>query len=171
MPAFLNTRPGPRLTRTDVVQRMRAFWEEIRFEFPDRDLQIECLKIFELEKSLGTEIPAIVGAIRQFVEEETDLRRIARDETNRAEREKKRLRLEQLFLSGADCGLTNIEGSKPFYRRMNGRAFRIEQDKDKRWTLFRIDGLEDVGTQLGAYQGCRNANTALKSISYAEECR
>jgi hypothetical protein len=34
---------------------------------------------------------------------------------------------------------------KRFIVAANGRAFRIAQDKDKRWTLYRVEEIDDKG--------------------------
>jgi hypothetical protein len=75
--------------------------------------------------------------------------------------------LEQRFLLGADCGWTKIEKSDAFYCRRNGRAFRIVQGKDKRWTMYRIKEIVDKGELLGTYHGRGDANKALAKIAYA----
>jgi hypothetical protein len=79
------------------------------------------------------------------------------------------MKLEQRFLSGADCAWTRIDKSKAFYCRRNGRAFRIALGKDKRWTLYRIEEIGDKGELLGTCQGRGDANKALKKIAYAPE--
>jgi len=62
---FLNRLPGPALTHTDVVQRLRAFWEEPWAEYPDEELKAGCLALYEREKAFGTELPAIIGALQR----------------------------------------------------------------------------------------------------------
>jgi hypothetical protein len=74
-----------------------------------------------------------------------DRLRREQEETYRRNREEERIRLEQKFLSGADCGWTSVKGSVDLYCRRNGRAFRIARGKDKRWKLYRITRLEDAG--------------------------
>jgi len=56
--------------------------------------------------------------------------------------------------------------SQAFYCRRNGRAFRIIQGKDKRWTLYRIKEVSDKGELLGTYRGRGDANKALQTIAY-----
>ena len=48
---FLNRLPGPALTHTDVAQRLRAFWEEPWAEYPNEDLKMGCLALYEIEKA------------------------------------------------------------------------------------------------------------------------
>jgi hypothetical protein len=168
---FLNRLPGPTLTHTDVAQRLRAFWEEPWAEYPNEDLKTGCLALYATEKARGTELPAIVGALREYIELEEERLRLERDETYRRNREAERVRLEEKFLSGADSGWTPVKGSVDLYCRRNGRAFRIARRKDKRWQLFRIRDLEDAGELLGTYQGRGDANKALQQIAYQPEPR
>ena len=92
-----------------------------------------------------------------------------REETYRRHQEEERIRLQQRFLAGADCGWTQIEKSEAFYCRRNGRAFRVARAKDKRWNLYRIATLEDAGVLLGTYQGRREASKALEKMAYEPE--
>jgi hypothetical protein len=46
---------GPTLTRTDVAQRLHAFWEEPWAEYPNEDLETGCLALYEGEKAQGTD--------------------------------------------------------------------------------------------------------------------
>jgi hypothetical protein len=55
------------------------------------------------------------------------------------------VRLQRRFLSGADCGWTQIDKSEGFYCRRNGRAFRTFRNKDKHWQLYRIENPEGSG--------------------------
>jgi hypothetical protein len=168
---FLNGLPGPTLTHTDVVQRLRAFWEEAWASYPNEELKAGCLTLYESEKAQGTELPAIVGALQEHIELEEERLRLEREETYRRNREEERIRLEQKFLSGADSGWTQANGSLDLYCRRNGRAFRIARGKDKRWKLYRITSLEDPGDLLGTYQGRGDANKALQQIAYQPEPR
>jgi hypothetical protein len=167
--AFLNGLPGPPLTHTDVVQRLRAFWEEPWAAYPNEELKASCLALYEAEKTLGTELPAIVGAIQEHIEIEEERLRHEREETYRENREKERILLQQRFLAGADCGWTKIEKSEDLFCRRNGRTFRIARAKDKRWKLYRIANQEDEGVLLGIYQGRGDANKALGQIAYHPE--
>lgn len=169
--AFLNTLPGPALTLTDVKQRLRALWEEPYSHYPNDELQAGCLAIYQAEKAAGTEMSAIIGALQEHLEQEEERLRRERDERYRQQREEERVRLEQRFLSGADCGWTPVDRSKALYSRHNGRAFRIEQDKDKRWKLYRIASVEDKGVLLGTYLGRGDANKVLQKLAYEPEPR
>jgi hypothetical protein len=81
---YLNGMPGPKLTNTDVAQRLQVHYVEPYVSFPDEDLQAGCLAIYETEKAEGTELPAIVGALQEYIEKEEDRLRIEQ----RAAREK-----------------------------------------------------------------------------------
>jgi len=81
------------------------------------------------------------------------------------------LQLERRFRSGADCGWTSVDRSRALCCRRNGRAFRIEQDKEKRWKLYRIASFEDKGILLGTYLGRGDANKVLQKLAYEPEPR
>ncbi len=166
---FLNRLPGPVLTRTDVVQRLRAFWEEPWAAYPNEELKSGCLVLYESEKAQGTELPAIVGALQEHIELEEERLRREQAENYQRYKETERLRLQQRFLSGADCGWTPIEEFDDLFCRRNGRAFRIARRKDKRWKLYRVASVADAGVLLGSYQGRREANKALEQIAYQPE--
>ncbi|MGY3134570.1 hypothetical protein ACVWZM_005252 [Bradyrhizobium sp. USDA 4501] len=167
--AFLNSLPGPALTKTDVEQRLRAIWEEPYATYPKDELKIGCLALYHSEAAQGTELRAIIGALEEHIEREDDRLRREQEESYHRWKEEERVKLEQRFLSGADCGWTPVNKSDAFYCRRNGRTFRIIQGKDKRWTLFRVKSIEDKGELLGQYQGRGDANKALKTIAYANE--
>lgn len=166
---FLNDLPGPPLTKTDVEQRLRAIWEEPYMAYPKEALKDGCLALYESEKLQGTSMPAIIGVLQEHIEREDDRLRREQEELYRRWKEEERAKLEQRFLSGADCGWTRIDKSEAFYCRRNGRTFRIVQSKDKRWTLFRIKEVNDGGELLGLYQGRGDASKALKTIAYAND--
>jgi uncharacterized protein YbaR (Trm112 family) len=112
---------------------------------------------------------AIFGALQEHIEREEGRLRRERDEHWRRLRAEEKLKAEQRFLSGPDCGWTAIDKSGALYCRRNGRTFRIVQGTNKRWTLFRIKDVEDKGEMLGTYQARREANKALEQIAYATE--
>ena len=163
--AFLNTLPGPALTRTDIEQRLRAIWEEPHTTYPKDELKEGCRALYHAEKAQGTEMRAIIGALQEQIEREEERLRCDQQEKYRRWKEEERVKLELRFLSGADCGWTRIERSEAFYCRRNGRAFRIVPGKDKRWTLYRVIAIDDKGELVGRYQGRGVANKALKNIS------
>lgn len=108
---FLNALPGPVLTTTDVAQRMRAFEDEDYFSYPKEELQPGCLAIYEREKADGTELPAIIGLLRDHVEREEERLRVEQKERYERWREEDRIAREQRLLSGADCKWTQLAKS------------------------------------------------------------
>lgn len=169
--AFLNDLPGPTLTATDVAQRLRAIWEEPYNTYPKEELKAGCLEVYAEERALGTEMMAIIGALQEHIELEEERLRREQEERYRRYREEELERLEQRFRIGADCGWTRLGGSKDYYCRRNGRAFRIEQGKDKRWCLYRIKSVDDEGVQVGTYLGRGDANKVIKQVAYEPEPR
>ena len=165
----LNSLPGPLLTKTDVEQRLRAIWEEPYTTYPNEELKEGCLKLYHSERSQGTEMRAIIGMLQEHLEREDERLQREQEESYRKLKEQERVKLEQRFRSGADCGWTPIDGSVALFCRRNGRVFRIVQGKDKRWTLYRIRTTDDKGELLGLYQGRGEANKALRTIAYAED--
>lgn len=168
--SYLNHLPGPTLTTTDVAQRLRALWEEPWADrYPNEELKTGCLAIYETEKELRTELPAIIGALQEHIDREEDrLRRERNDEYIRI-KEADRVRRLQKFQSGADCGWTRATESEVLYCRRNARTFRIVRAKDGRWKLYRIQEVTDAGNLLGVYLNRRDANKALEKIAYQPE--
>jgi hypothetical protein len=72
MRGVLNGMPGQQLTMTDVAQRLKALEEEEHYDYPREELQAGCLVIYENEKAEGTELPAIIQVLRDYVEKEED---------------------------------------------------------------------------------------------------
>jgi len=66
----LNQMPGPQLTTTDVDQRLKALEEEDVLSYPKEELRLGCLTIYEKERSEGTELPSIIGLLREHVDHE-----------------------------------------------------------------------------------------------------
>jgi hypothetical protein len=62
---FLNDLPGPRLTTTDVTERLKAFEDEKYYDYPNEEFQTGCLALYAKEKAEGTELPAIIGLLRE----------------------------------------------------------------------------------------------------------
>ncbi|MBP2443442.1 hypothetical protein [Rhizobium leguminosarum] len=171
--SYLNTLPGPRLTTTDVYQRQRAYYEEPYSKYPNDDLQEGCLILFNEEKALGTELPAIIGRLAEFVEGEEERLRLEREVRYKAMRESERLAAEQRLLSGADCKWTHLKKSPECYCRANGRTYRLTPIKDKRWNLHRVDGLfsQESGNLVGTYGGKGDATKVVAKIAYDTEWR
>lgn len=168
--SYLNGLPGAALTVTDVTQRLRAFWEEPWPDrYPNEQLKAGCLKIYEAEKAIGTELPAIIGALQEHIEHEEDRLRQEQHANYLRLKETERVRVLQKFQSGADCGWTRATESKDLYCRRNARTFRIVHAKDNRWKLYRIEHVADPGDLIGVYQNRRDANKVLEKIAYQPE--
>lgn len=169
---FLNSLPGTRLTNTDVAQRLRAFQEEPYADlYQDDRVKDACLARYAAEVEAGTELPAIVGALHQFADQEVRRLDRERQEKWKADRESERLALERKFLSGADCKWTPLEGSKALFTRKNGRAFRLTETKAKRLQLHRIKEPTEAGDLLGVYATRRAANKVIDKIAFEPEFR
>lgn len=170
--AFLNGLPGPRLTATDVTQRLRAFQEEPYADlYPDERVKDACLARYAAEVEAGTELTAIVGALQEFADEEERRLDRERQEKWKAERDADRQALERRFLSGADCKWTRLEGSKALFMRKNGRAFRLAATKEKRWQLHRIEEPAEAGDLLGTYATRGAASKVIDKIAYEPKFR
>ena len=168
---FLNSLPGPALTVSDLAQRLRAVHEEPYSKYPDEALREGCLALYEREVADGTEMPAIIGALQEFVEEESNRLRCEAEAEYRQRQKEARDALECRFLSGADCKWTPIGGSKALYKRMNGRAYRLAPNKGKRWDLFRIETVDDPGERVGTYGSRGDASKAMAKLAYEAEPR
>lgn len=169
---YLNQMAGPKLTTTDVAQRLRAFQDEDYYSHPNEDLQTGCLALYEKEKAEGTELPAIVGALRDWVEEQEQRLWAEREAARRRYVEDVRIALEQRFLAGADCKWTPVQRSKVLYCRINGRSYRLSPTPDKMWELHRITSIEDTkGVQIGKYRQRGDVTKALAQVAYQAEPR
>jgi hypothetical protein len=169
MRAHLNSMTGPTLTTADVGQRLRTFQEEER-TWPDDDIREGSLDLYEREKTQGTEMPAIIGMLQEYTEQEKERLRQEQQARYRAHVENERNALEQRFLSGADCKWTPVKGSTGVYCRTNGRVYRLLPTADKMWTLNRVDSVDDLeGAYIGKYRYRGDAGKALKQIAYQPE--
>lgn len=168
---FLNSLPGPALTIMDVVQRLRAIHDEAYSSYPDERLKDGCLDLYQRELAEGTEMPAIIGALQEHVEQERERLRLEAEAKRLGRLKEEREELERRFLSGADCKWTQVGGSKALYIRRNGRAYRLEPTKDKRWDLFRVQNADDRGAKVGTYGSRGDANKALAKLAYEAEPR
>jgi len=166
---FLNRMPGPQLTRADVEQRLRAFYEEPYMSYPDEELRAGCLELYAKERDAGTEMPAIIGALQAHVEREEARLRFEFQGRYRRQQEDARLALEQRFLSGADCKWTPLQGSKELFCRVNGRSYRLSPTADKKWKLHRISSPVAKGILIGTYGYRRDATKSLDQIAYRPE--
>jgi hypothetical protein len=170
---FLNRMPGPPLTMTDVAQRLKAFEEE-EYSYPDEELQTGCLALYEKEKAEGTELPAIVGILRDHIEREEERIRAEQEERYRRASEEDRIAREQRLLSGADCKWTQLQKSQNWYCRTNGRTYRLSptKDKDKMWNLHRVNSTSDddeKGAFIGKYQRRGDATKVVAEMAYQPE--
>jgi hypothetical protein len=170
---FLNAMPGPHLTSVDVAQRMRAFEEEDYFTFPKEELQASCAAIYSKEKGEGTELPAIIGLLRDHVEHEEERLRSEQQTRYAVAREQDREKRELRLLSGADCGWTRAHASASWFCRANGRTYRLSPTKDKMWHLHRVSAVsDDEATEvIGKYRGRREATKAVATLAYQPEPR
>lgn len=168
---FLNTLTGPPLTMTDLEQRMRHLIEVEYIGSPEPKLEVECLDIYRVEIDAGTEMPAIIGRISEYVS--SQYQRIW-DERRKAEarrRDDARLERERRLLSYADCPWTQIKGSRFFYCRKNGRVFQLKPYGDKSWTMYRVQEVDDTitGEMIGRYRTRGDANKVLVKLAYEPE--
>ncbi|WP_396594864.1 hypothetical protein [Brevundimonas sp. R86498] len=129
------------------------------------------MALYAAEVEAGTELPAIVGALQEFAEEEERRLDDEHREKLKAAQAAERLALERRFLSGADCKWTPLEGSKALFMRKNGRAFRLTPTKEKRWELHRIEEATEAGDLLGIYATRSAANKVIDKIAYETEVR
>src|ERR1700736_3427361 len=63
-----------------------------------KNLKACCLAPYEIEKAQGSELPAIIGALREYIELEEDRLSRERGETYRRNRKAERLRLATVEL-------------------------------------------------------------------------
>ncbi len=168
---FLNGLPGPALTKTDVAERLKAFEEE--HNYPMDDLKAGCVALYEKEKAEGTELPAIIGLLREHVEREEERLRIEQRERYEQWREEERTAREQRLLSGADCGWTQLRNSPNWFCRVNGRTYRASRTRDKKWDVSRVQSIsdEEEAPLIGTYQGRGDAMKAIKEMAYKPEPR
>ena len=168
---FLNRLPGPALTTTDVAQRLKAFEDEDYYSYPKEELQPGCLALYEKEKAEGTELPAIVGLLRDHVEREEERLRVEQHERYQQWREDDRVAREQRLLSGADCKWTQLQKSPHWFCRTNGRTFRLSPTKDKMWNLYRVNSTseDEDGALIGKYQRRGDATKVVAETAYKPE--
>jgi hypothetical protein len=167
---FLNTMPGPKLTRADVSARFKAFLEEeYCYEYPKDELRSGCLEIYAMEKAEGTELPAIIQLLCEHRQRQEERLNRERREIKQQQRKEAETRL----VSGADCGWTPLSKSRHLFCRINGRTYRLSPDKhDKKFKrLYRVKTLseDEEGVILGRYNARGGASKALKEIAFKEE--
>ncbi len=169
---YLNTVPGARLTQTDVEQRLLAIQEERYDLYPDSRMQAACLARYKLERDAGTEMSAIIRALSEFSELESERMRVEQERSWKETRAKQQEALRQRLLSGADCKWISLEGPSEYFCRTNGRLFRLTKGKDLRWTLSRVQAPQDKGGDvLGVYATRGEATKVVAKIAYQPEPR
>lgn len=171
MLVFLNNLPGPDLTMTDLEQRMKHMIEEEYIGEPEPKLEAECLAIFRAEMEAGTEMPAIIGRISDYVSAQWQRLRDEKRAEDERRSEEGRLERERRLLSYADCPWTQIKGSKFFYCRKNGRVFQLKPNSDKTWTMYRVQEVDDAaaGETIGRYRSRADANKVLAKAAFEPE--
>jgi hypothetical protein len=170
---FLNLMPGPKLSKVDVEQRLKALEDEDHWNYARDEVREGCLALYRKEKAEGTELPATVRALAEYVEQEKERIRLEQEERFKRQREEERVAQEQRLLSGADCKWTQLRGSPCWYCRANGRTFRLSPNKEKMWELYRVTSLsgEEKGTWVGKYGVRGDATKAVKEVAYKPEPR
>lgn len=173
---YFNTLTGPKLTTTDVAQRLRQRLRAIQEDgfglFPKDALKEGCLALYQRERDAGTEMAAIIGAVQEYAEQEEERVRSEREQSWKQTREAEREALRQRLISGVDCKWTSLTKSEELFCRMNGRLYRVKQGQDKRWSLYRVASLDDAnGALLGQYSGRGEANKVVAKIAYEAEPR
>lgn len=168
---YLNGLPGPPLTRTDLVQRMRYMIEEEYISTPEPLIREECEAIYAEEKAAGTEFPAIAWRISEHIGQQSARIRELHRQAEAAKRDEARLAREAKLLSHADCPWTQIKGSRCTYIRKSGRLFRLTTNSDNSFTLHQVDEVRDdlPGDYIGRYRTRGEAsNTVSKILSEPE---
>lgn len=170
--AFLNTLPGPKVTKTDVQQRILAL-EAQECMGQEDEFREACEAFYRQEVSQGTDMVATLMALQELLE---DLYSKKFEEDNRRKREAReqaKLESEQRLLSGADCPWTSYGISKSVYCRVNGRTYRVVTQPDKRIELTRVRNVDDgeAGVSLGLYRDRGTATAAVKKMAFEVEPR
>ena len=165
--------PGPELTRMDVIQRLRAFHEERYETYPDEDFKDGCMEIFEKEKATGTELPAIIGAVAQWVEEEEARRWKERQAERRRQIEEDRIALEEsgLALAATARGPRSTNPRRSTAARTAG-PIGSRPPPTRTWRLHRINALEDEdGVLVGTYKTRADATKVVAKTAFLPEPR
>lgn len=164
---FLNSLAGPRLTKTDVSERLKHE-EDQQYMQPREEFRTGCESVYRQDKHDGSEFFATVCRVRAHLEQEQ-----VRHE-NQKEEDRKRCREEEYqsriarLMSGADTAWTQQRGSQYWYCRINARAYRLSRTDDGRWKLERVQEIDDatLGNLVGAYSSRREAGKSVKTIAY-----
>lgn len=158
---------------TDVAERLKAFEREPYATYPRDELRVGCLALYNKEKEEGTELMAIIGVLRDYVEREEKRLDDEVQQQYRQQLEEDRAAKEQRLMSGADCNWTQLRNSKHFYCRANGRTYRLSPTQDKMWHLHRVQSVSDDEKTpiLGKYRGRADATRAVAQLAYRPEVR
>lgn len=67
--------------------------------------------------------------------------------------------------------MTQVDGSRCWYCRQNGRANRLSLTKDKRWLLHRVARLssDEKDVLIGTYGGRGGASKVIAQVAYQPE--
>jgi hypothetical protein len=136
----------------------------------DRDLA-ECLAIYQAEKAGGTEMPAIIGRLSDYIGAQWQRLRDEKRAEDARRSEETRLERERRLLSYADCPWTQIKGSKFVYCRKNGRVFQLKPNSDKSLSLYRVQAVDDAasGELIGRYRSRGDASKVVAKAAYEPE--
>lgn len=169
--AFLNQMRGAALSDTDVDQRLKALEAEY-YALSVEEMRAGCLALYESEKEKGTEMPAILGLLREHTLREEERLRIEQQGRHSEKREQDRLAQEQRLLSGADCRWTQYQKLN-WFCRTNGRTYRLSPTKDKMWHLHRVKTVSsnEAGMLMGIYRARGEASKAVAVMAYQPEPR
>ena len=131
------------------------------------DFEAGCLALYARERDAGTELLAIIGAMRQWLEGEEERLRAEREAANRVRIEAERVARQNRLLSGADCPWTQVAGAKIWHCRRNGRLYRLSQRDGRRWILHRVGVLDaKPGREIGRYESRSAASKVVANVAY-----
>ena len=171
----LNGLPGPRLTSTDVEQRIRAIREEEhRGGRPDDATKSDCLAQYAREKDAGTEFIAILGYLEDWMFGAEERLRQIREREHRERIEQEKHSAEVRLRSGADCPWTPASGVLGLHCRKNHRLFRLIERKttgplDPKFEVHEVKTLEDKrGNYIGQYRTRTDASKAVAEVAFKE---
>jgi hypothetical protein len=125
---------------------MKHMIEEEYPGYPKPKLEAECLAIYWAEKEAGTEMPAIIGRLSDYIGAQWQRLRDEERAKDARRLEMARLQRERRLLSYADCPWIQIKGSKFVYCRKNGRVFQLKPNSDKSLTLYRVQTVDHAAS-------------------------
>jgi hypothetical protein len=167
---------GAKLTNTDIEQHKNALHEDDKYrydtDYPDDELKEGCLKLYGEEKAAGTELVAIIGRLREYVEKQEEIRSEQRRQQWATQAQQERAARENRLLIGADISWTEHPSNKKTYCRINGRLYHAVQANGpaKRWQLYRVKDFNDErGVRVGDYQNRNEGMKVLKKIAFERD--